>query len=257
MRSLWGHMTENTTKKTISRRAVAGGMAWSVPAIAFASAAPAATVSPLFTVDPVGGACKYPGNSTNGVFQAYMIPVQITNIANERVCVSNVSGSVTFEGRVPSGSPKWWTDKPHLPGAAPLVGDVCLDPGKLRTLYYVIDRAGNSGNRAGVLAGTYLGTGQTTGRQSTAQISVSFTATPPDCTTGKAFVEPSPTEAAEASPTTAAEPSPATSAARTTTAEPSPTTPAEPTTTAEPTPTAPAESSAPAVSESAAAPTQP
>lgn len=257
MRSLWGHMTENTTKKTISRRAVAGGMAWSVPAIAFASAAPAATVSPLFTVDPVGGACKYPGNSTNGVFQAYMIPVQITNIANERVCVSNVSGSVTFEGSVPDGSPAWWTNKPHLPGAAPLVGDVCLDPGESRTLYYVIDNAGNSGNRAGVLAGTYLGTGQTTGRQSTAQISVSFTATPPDCTTGEAFVEPSPTEAAEASPTTAAEPSPATSAAPTTTAEPSPTTPAEPTTTAEPTPTAPAESSAPAVSESAAAPTQP
>lgn len=257
MRSLWGHMTENTTKKTISRRAVAGGMAWSVPAIAFASAAPAATVSPLFTVDPVGGACKYPGNSTNGVFQAYMIPVQITNIANERVCVSNVAGSVTFVGNVPSGSPEWWTNKPHLPGAAPLVGDVCLDPGDSRTLYYVIDNAGNSGNRAGVLTGTYLGTGQTTGRQSTAQISVSFTATPPDCTTGEAFVEPSPTEAAEASPRTAAEPSPTSPAEPTVTAEPSPATSAAPTTTAEPTPTAPAESSAPAVSEPAAAPTQP
>ena len=244
MRSLWGHMTENTTKKTISRRAVAGGMAWSVPAIAFASAAPAATVSPLFTVDPVGGACKYPGNSTNGVFQAYMIPVQITNIANERVCVSYVSGSVTFERNVPSGSPGWWTDKPHLPGAAPLVGDVCLDPGDWRTLYYVIDNAGNSGNRAGVLTGTYLGTGQTTGRQSTAQISVSFTATPPDCTTGEAFVEPSPTEAAAASPTTAAEPSPATSAAPTTTAESSQA--AAPATTETAAPASAAETTAPA-----------
>lgn len=204
MRSLWGHMTENTTHKTISRRAVAGGMAWSVPAIAFASAAPAATVSPLFTVDPVGGACKYPGKKY-GLDHAYMIPVQITNIANERVCVSYVSGSVTFERNVPSGSPGWWTDKPHLPGAAPLVGDVCLDPGDWRTLYYVIDNAGNSGNRAGVLTGTYLGTGQTTGRQSTAQISVSFSTTPPKCETvlpGSGSTESDAPAAQESTPVT-------------------------------------------------------
>ena len=255
MRSLWGHMTENTTKKTISRRAVAGGMAWSVPAIAFASAAPAATVSPLFTAQ-AGNVCKYPGGSVSGVKHAYMFPLTVTNIANEKVCVKIVGGQVTFDSGGTAGTPKWYTRPPHLGGVlAP--NEVCIPAGGSVTYYYVVDKTGNSANESGTVRGVFQGTGSETGRQSTEYVDVAFSSTPPDCKSGDAVVEPSPTEAAAASPTTAAEPSPTSPAEPTVTAEPSPTAPAEPTTTPQPTPTAPAESSAPAVSESAAAPTQP
>lgn len=240
-------MTENTTKKTISRRAVAGGMAWSVPAIAFASAAPAATVSPLFTAQ-AGIVCKYPGGSVRGVKHAYMFPLTFTNIANEEVCVKIVGGYVTFDSGGTVGTPEWYINPPHRGGVlAP--NEVCIPAGGSVTYYYVVDETGNSANESGTVRGVFQGTGSETGRQSTEYVDVAFSSTPPDCKSGQAVAEPSSAEAAAASPTTAAEP--------TVTAEPSPTAPAEPTTTAEPTPTAPAESSAPAVSESAAAPTQP
>lgn len=46
----------------ITRRTVAKGMAWSVPAVAVAAAAPAFAASKIITVEAVGSACKHPGN---------------------------------------------------------------------------------------------------------------------------------------------------------------------------------------------------
>ena len=43
-------MTEDTTKLGVSRRTLAKGAAWSVPAVAVAGAAPAYAVSPTTTL---------------------------------------------------------------------------------------------------------------------------------------------------------------------------------------------------------------
>ena len=182
-------MTENN-KKTISRRAVAGGMAWTVPAIAFASAAPAATVSPLYAVS-TGNVCKYPGGSVDGVKHAYMFPLTLTNVATEEVCVEIVSGLVTFDSGRTDGTPEWYSRPPHQGGV--LAPDtVCIPVGESVTYYYVVDDTGNSANESGTAVGTFLGTGSETGRKDEKTVRVAFGSTPPDCKskTGAPAVEP-------------------------------------------------------------------
>ena len=75
----------------VSRRTVAKGMAWSVPAVAVASAAPVFAASGAPPTPAVGEACKLPGNSAQGcadVFaglpgldpsKAFAIPLLVTN----------------------------------------------------------------------------------------------------------------------------------------------------------------------------------
>lgn len=64
----------------INRRTVTKGIAWSVPAVAIASAAPAfASSGPKPTLSFLG-ACKYPGNNCGGeVKHAYGFRFQVTN----------------------------------------------------------------------------------------------------------------------------------------------------------------------------------
>ena len=74
-----------------SRRTIARGAAWSVPAIAIVSAAPAIAASGGGPLNMVGTACKLPGNSAQGcadVFaglpgldpaKAFAIPLLVTN----------------------------------------------------------------------------------------------------------------------------------------------------------------------------------
>lgn len=51
----------NDKQKTLSRRSVTAGIAWSVPAVAAVSAAPLAAASPVcISVEGVGDAWKYP-----------------------------------------------------------------------------------------------------------------------------------------------------------------------------------------------------
>ena len=65
-------------KSGISRRTVAKGMAWSVPAVALAVAAPAYAASPCTPVPSLGGAsCKCPGGST-GVKFGYILQICVT-----------------------------------------------------------------------------------------------------------------------------------------------------------------------------------
>lgn len=163
-------------------------MAWSVPAIAFASSAPAATVSPLYTVS-TGNVCKYPGRSVGDVKHAYMFPLTLTNVANEEVCIEIVSGSVNFDSGRTAGKPAWYTTPPHEGGVlAP--NRVCIPVGGSVTYYYVVNNTGNSANESGTAVGTFLGTGSATGRQDQKTVRVAFGATPPDCKTGAPAVEP-------------------------------------------------------------------
>lgn len=235
-------MANSQHQKTgaVSRRAVTAGMAWSVPAIAFASAAPAAAVSPLITVS-TGNVCKYPGGSVPGVKQAYMFPLTVTNIANERVCVTISGGRVVFDGGESVGTPEWWTVPPHRDGATEAPNQICLDVAQSVTYYYVVDETGNSSNRSGTVTGRFRATGQSTGRQHDIDVSVRFASTPPDCKTGMPAVE----EPQSVTPSTQ-EAAPATREAAPSTEASQPTVPA-PTDTASPA----AAETAPAVPESA------
>ncbi|SFV23735.1 hypothetical protein [Micrococcus terreus] len=195
-------MTENN-KKTISRRAVAGGMAWTVPAIAFASAAPAATVSPLYTVS-TDNVCKYPGEKVKGVKHAYMFPLTLTNVATEEVCVQIVSGIVTFDSGRKDGDPEWYSKPPHKGGV--LAPDtVCIPVGESETYFYVVDDTGNSANESGTAVGTFLGTGAETGRKDEKTVRVAFDSTPPKCETvlpGSGSTESDAPAAQESTPVT-------------------------------------------------------
>lgn len=195
-------MTENN-KKTISRRAVAGGMAWTVPAIAFASAAPAATVSPLYTVS-TGNVCKYAGGSVDGVKHAYMFPLTLTNVATEELCVKIVSGLITFDSGRTAGKPEWYSRPPHQGGV--LAPDtVCIPVGESVTYYYVVNNMGNSANESGTAVGTFLGTGAETGRKDEKTVRVAFGSTPPKCETvlpGSGSTESDAPAAQESTPVT-------------------------------------------------------
>lgn len=69
---------------TISRRTLAKGTAWAVPAVAVASVAPSVAASPIVTVSEAGKACKLPGNSCGGqgYNKGYLQPLEICNNSN-------------------------------------------------------------------------------------------------------------------------------------------------------------------------------
>ena len=73
-------MTDKTSlsQSTVSRRSVAKGMAWAVPAIAVAGAAPAFAVSGDITVVP-NSACKSPGASCSVYNKGYALGFTVTN----------------------------------------------------------------------------------------------------------------------------------------------------------------------------------
>ena len=73
-------------KSGISRRTVAKGMAWSVPAIALAVPTPAYAASPgVITLSGLG--CKLPGNSAPQ-FKGYAFRATISNTTNSAVTVT-------------------------------------------------------------------------------------------------------------------------------------------------------------------------
>lgn len=224
-------MTENTSKKAVSRRAVAGGIAWSVPVVALAAAAPASAVSPLIDVQlSNGNACKYPGSSTgHGIKDGYRFPLTIKNITGERVCVSITGGSIDFDDdRLPAITTvgtSWWIVPPTKRGGAGTLApaQVCLEPGESQTYYFILNNTDNSANESGVASGTFLATGQTTGRQATVTSTVHFPDVPPCADTlGGSTSTATETPAASASAAPAEAASPAASAVAETSASGAP-----------------------------------
>lgn len=83
-----------TEKTTISRRTVAKGIAWSVPAVAVSAAVPAYAASPIcVTVTFTGSACKEPGNSNDTDPKAYNLGFVFKNTCATD-CVTIVVTSV-------------------------------------------------------------------------------------------------------------------------------------------------------------------
>ena len=82
-------------KPGISRRTVAKGMAWSVPAIALAVSTPAYAASPgIITL--TGDGCKLPGASQGDVFKGYAFRATLTNTTNADIEVTIVD--ITLDG---------------------------------------------------------------------------------------------------------------------------------------------------------------
>ncbi|AXK45411.1 hypothetical protein DXU92_10950 [Brachybacterium saurashtrense] len=172
----------NQQSSPITRRTIAKGIAWSVPAFALATAAPALAQSPLVTLSE-GDVCKYPGNSgPTGTFQSYLFPVIIQNIANEVVCLT-VSGAqvVLTGGTVKPGDPIFWTQPPGSPGAAPGGETVCLPIGGNITYWLVLTNTGNSSNSSGTVYVDLFVEGQSSGRSYEDQAAAPFATTPPEC----------------------------------------------------------------------------
>lgn len=69
----------------LSRRTIAKGLAWTVPAVAVASAAPAMASSGPAPSFSIGGAVKAPGNSCAPLRKGYGVPITVTNNDNREI----------------------------------------------------------------------------------------------------------------------------------------------------------------------------
>jgi hypothetical protein len=86
----------------VSRRTVARGMAWSVPAVAVATAAPAFAVSRIPPDLLYTGACKFPGLSCRIAPYGYALTFAVTN--NDARPLAFCSATLTIEGDNPFGA---------------------------------------------------------------------------------------------------------------------------------------------------------
>lgn len=137
------------SKSPVTRRAITRGIAWSVPAIAIAAAAPAMAQSPVVSFEPVGTVCKYSGGSVDGVKHAYLFPVRVRNLAHESVTITAVSASVVLDSGEVGGTPEFWSGLPHDGGTAHPDGKITLEESGSATFSFVADETGNSANTGG------------------------------------------------------------------------------------------------------------
>ncbi|MGA4670226.1 hypothetical protein ACPCG0_10610 [Propionibacteriaceae bacterium Y1923] len=133
------------TDQTISRRTVAKGVAWAVPAVMVAGAAPAYALSPQLS-GSIGSACKYPGSSVGGCDMAFRIGSTWTNTGTTTLSVTFSavvqSTNLTQIGVVIDGVA-------YPAGSSPTV---LITPGTHTIEVYSADT--NSGNRSGTLTVT-------------------------------------------------------------------------------------------------------
>nr|NLI50713.1 hypothetical protein [Propionibacterium sp.] len=81
--------SENTTG--LSRRTLAKGAAWAVPAVGIAAAAPAMAASGGGPTLVLGAACKNPGNSCKSRPKGYTVAAQICNDTPLDIWIFNVT----------------------------------------------------------------------------------------------------------------------------------------------------------------------
>ncbi|UIP57288.1 hypothetical protein DSM26151_01430 [Agromyces marinus] len=78
------------SKRGPTRRAVARGVAWSVPVLLMSAPVPAFAASIDAPVISIGGACKLPGASCSGVFtKGYAFEVTVTNSTPDTIYLYN------------------------------------------------------------------------------------------------------------------------------------------------------------------------
>ena len=147
-----------TTPKTVNRRTVTAGIAWSVPAVAAVAAAPFAAASPTGCVNVTSGTAeKFPGGGhPDGIKQAYGFTITITNTSPTPVYVNPGTVTVEFKGHpTRSGEARLYTASPCRGGRrlAAMDPELLLQPGQSKTYYYVVNNTGNSAQESGCVKG--------------------------------------------------------------------------------------------------------
>lgn len=180
-------MQQNTS--SLSRRKVTAGLAWSVPAVAAVSAAPAFAASPICpNVGEVGEVVKFPGKNTNDIKQAYGFWVTVKNDTQETVTLTPSSVTVTFDKKPQkpfTGISSLYDGDPTKDGVLLTEDKLTLAPGQELQIFYVINNTGDSANDSGCIEGTIgvslVGAPQTSGQMcsSVPVPKVCFEETPP------------------------------------------------------------------------------
>ncbi|MCG7423039.1 hypothetical protein MHY29_09465 [Micrococcus sp. ACRRV] len=147
-----------TTPKTVNRRTVSAGIAWSVPAVAAVAAAPFAAASPTGCVNVTSGTAeKFPGGGhPDGIKQAYGFTITITNTSPTPVYVNPGTVTVVFGGHTTrNGEARLYTASPCRGGRrlAAMDPELLLQPGESETYYYVVNNTGNSAQESGCVKG--------------------------------------------------------------------------------------------------------
>lgn len=179
------------TTPQISRRTVTAGLAWSVPAVAAVSAAPAFAISPTCVTGTTGDAVKFPGGSTR-IKQGYGFTVTIKNPTRSSLRVSPRSVSILFDkkGNTAGGTLTIWSADPCLGGVLLNAGDdaLIIPAGETRTYFLVVSDTGNSANDGGCITAV-LNVALVPGQKPVDNLcsdytfeKVCFTATPPTAT---------------------------------------------------------------------------
>lgn len=96
-------MSEQLEERRISRRTIAKGAAWAIPAVPLVVATPAYAASGGGPTIVLGGACKLPGNSCGTVFvKGYIFDLSITNTTDKPIYIYDEAG---FEFIITENSP--------------------------------------------------------------------------------------------------------------------------------------------------------
>jgi hypothetical protein len=154
-------MEESSTSRRLSRRTVAKGAAWTVPAVAVAATAPSAAASPFVPPPPVfnfAAGCATVGNGAggcNGVRFTPQIPFFIRNTTNETLQFQITGTKFWISGQEPanfSQNQQIWTNNGSQTGCGPRIQtigcdglvSVTLTPGQCANLWVVSPELDNA-----------------------------------------------------------------------------------------------------------------
>jgi hypothetical protein len=173
---------ESVGTRTVSRRTVARGIAWTTPVVAVATAAPAFAVSRVPPKLEFLGACKFPGNSCSTANKGYAFAFTVTN--NDGRALSFCSASLTIN------------DPNPFPGVNFIYTGGCftVGGGETGTAYFYFEGSADSANSpfTGSLTVTYANDCASCATDSVAlaPIPVVVTETPPKglCKCGSSFI---------------------------------------------------------------------
>lgn len=141
------------TTPQISRRTVTAGLAWSVPAVAAVSAAPAFAISPTCVTGTTGAAVKFPGGSTL-IKQGYGFPITVTNPTRSALRVSPRTFTIDFDNKDDAtGRVELYSADPCQGGVLLGTGDdaLVIQPGDTASYFLVVSETGNSANSSGCI----------------------------------------------------------------------------------------------------------
>lgn len=193
-------MTEQREDRRISRRTIAKGAAWAIPAVPLVVATPAYASSGGGPTVTLGDACKLPGNSCGTVFvKGYIFDVTICNNTDKPMYIFNQAGfPITFTENSPAISLFF---QAAIYATGPNAGDVVafpllLNPGDCFALIFNAGENGNSQNVQDLTVSLSIPWGHTTPAGSdpdnhpNAVGSKTYAATPPQANPGCEVILP-------------------------------------------------------------------